>query len=78
MGSTGGAKPEALTIPEILKKCKDRWVAIEVTERDGNSQPVKGRVVEQEVDRYTLAEKTAKYGEVCIFYAGELQFRLLL
>ena len=77
-GATDEAKPEVLTLPEILQKYKDRWVAIEVTERDRNSQPTKGRVVGNEVDRYTLGEKTTEYGEVCIFFTGELPFRLLL
>ena len=78
MGVTDEAGPEILPFSEIREKYKDRWVAVEVTERDGNSQPVKGRVLEDEVDRYTLADKTAKYSEVCIFYAGELPYHLLL
>jgi len=78
MGATDEARPEALSFSEIRERYKDRWVAVEVTERDRNSQPVKGRVVENEIDRYTLADKTAKYGEVCIFYAGESSFRLLM
>ncbi|MDG6901387.1 MAG: hypothetical protein JRM80_05440 [Nitrososphaerota archaeon] len=78
MRGTGDAKAEVLALAEIVERCKDRWVAIEVTERDRNSQPVKGRVVEEEVDRYTLGEKTGKYSDVCIFYAGELPYRLLL
>ena len=75
---TDDAKPEVMSISEIVDGYSDRWVAIEVTERDENSQPIKGRVVEEDADRYALAEKTAKYSDVCILYAGESQFRLLL
>jgi len=78
MGATDEARPEVLSFSEIRERYRDRWVAVEVTERDGNSQPTKGRVVENEIDRYTLADKTAKYGEVCIFYAGDVPYRLLL
>jgi len=78
MGATDEARTEALSLSEIRERYKDRWVAVEVTARDANSQPVKGRVVENEVDRYTLADKTARYSEVCIFFAGESPFRLLL
>lgn len=75
---TDDAKPEVMSLSEIIEKHKDRWVAIEVTGRDSNYQPVEGRVVEEEVERYTLAEKTAKYDDVCILYAGDQPFRLLL
>lgn len=71
-------QPEVLTLPEISQKHKDRWVAIEVTERDENLQPVKGRVLAEDIDRYNLREKTVKYNEVCIFYAGDVPYRLLL
>lgn len=71
-------QPEVLTLPEISAKYKDRWVAIEVTERDENLQPLKGRVLANDIDRYMLREKTAKYNEVCIFYAGDVPYRLLL
>jgi len=77
-GDTSGAEPEVLTLPEISQRYPGRWVAMTVTERDGNLQPVKGRVVENDVDRYRLREKTAKYEEICIFYAGDSPYLLLL
>ncbi len=70
--------PEVLTIPEMLERYKDHWVGIEVTERDKSLQPVKGRVLAHDPDRYGLREKTSRYPEVCIFYAGEPPFPLLL
>jgi len=81
MSSTGAQErppPEVLTLTEMAAKYKDRWVAIEVTERDENLQPVKGRVLADDIDRYNLREKTAKYNEVCIFYTGDVPYRLLL
>ncbi len=77
-GAAESAKPEEETLSQISERHKDRWVAIEVTERDANLQPVKGRVVAEDVDRYRLREKIAKYADICIFYAGESPYRLLL
>lgn len=81
MGSavrTEDSKLEDMTLTEISEKYKERWVAIEVTKRDRNFQPLKGRVLENDVDRYRLREKITKYKDVCIFYAGESLYRLLL
>ena len=69
---------EDLTLSEISEKYKDRWVAIEVTRRDRNLQPIRGRVLENDVDRFRLREKITKFEDICIFYAGESPFRLLL
>ncbi len=77
-GSTGSTEPEDLTLSEISERYKDRWVAIEVTGRDRNFQPLKGRVLENDVDRYRLREKTTKYNDICFFYAGESSYHLLL
>ena len=74
----GGTAPEEFTLAQISAKHKNRWVAIEVTARDGNSQPTKGKVVAQDVDRYRLRSSLAKLGEVCIFYTGETPYPLLL
>jgi hypothetical protein len=78
MASSKDTEQEDLTYSEISEKYKDRWVAIEVTKRDRNFQPLKGRVLVNDVDRYRLREKITKYEDVCIFYAGESPFRLLL
>ena len=77
-GAGGAVQAEDLPLPKISERYKDRWVAIEVTGRDRNHQPLKGRVVADEIDRYTLREKTTKYKDICIFYAGELPYHLLL
>jgi hypothetical protein len=69
---------EELTIPEIYQKYPKRWVAIIVTQRDRNMQPLKGRVVADDVDRYRLRRNVVKLNEVCFFYAGESDFPLLL
>ncbi|MDG7007047.1 MAG: hypothetical protein JRN06_02245 [Nitrososphaerota archaeon] len=74
----GSDGPEELTLSEITGRYKDRWVAILVSERDGNFQPTKGRVVAQDVDRYRLRSSLVKYDDVCIFYTGETPYPLLL
>lgn len=73
---------EELTLQEIRKRHKDKWVAIIVTERDKNLQPSKGKVVETDLDRYMLRQKLRlkpkSNKDLCIFYAGEPPYPLLL
>ena len=81
--STGSNPPpegeiDELSIPEIKARHKGRWVAIVVTKRDDNLQPTGGRVVAEDLDRYRLRGHVAKYADVCIFYAGESPYPLLL
>ena len=66
------------TISEIVKKYNDRWVAIIVTERDENLQPMKGSVVANDVDRYRLRSNLTNYNDVCIFFTGDCAYPLLL
>jgi len=75
-GAEGSAKPEELTLSQISERYHDRWVAMEVTRRDRNGQPVMGRVVAADVDRYNIREKTTRLTDICIFYAGEIPYRL--
>lgn len=56
-GESGGTKPQELTLSEISEKYKDRWVATEVTSRGKDFQPLKGRVVENDVDRFSIGRK---------------------
>jgi len=77
--ATGGqGEPEDLALPEIFKRYKGRWVAITVTVRDKNLQPTKGKVVADDMDRYLLRMKLKKYKDICIFFAGEPPYPLLL
>ncbi|MDG7023298.1 MAG: hypothetical protein JRN45_02115 [Nitrososphaerota archaeon] len=69
---------EELTLQQITERHKDRWVAMVVTKRDGNLQPVAGRVVAMDADRYRLRESLVKYTDVCIFYTGEPPYPILL
>lgn len=73
-----GGQPEELTLAQISEKHKNRWVAILVTARDSSSQPTKGKVVAQDVDRYRLRSSLMKYDDICIFYTGETPYPLLL
>lgn len=49
-----------------------------MTKRDKNLQPIKGIVVADDADRYRLRQKLMSVKEVCIFYAGEPMYPLLL
>jgi len=75
-GAEESAKPEELTLSQISVRYHDRYVAVVVTRRDRNGQPVQGRVVAEDVDRYNIRMKTMNLSDICIFYAGELPFRL--
>ncbi len=77
-GAEESAKPEEMTLSQISERYHDRWVAVEVTRRDRNGQPVRGRVVAADVDRYNIREKTMRLTDICIFYAGEIPYRLHL
>lgn len=54
------------------------WVAILVTKRDENGQPVAGSLVAEDADRYRLRDLIVKYSDVCIFFAGDSPFPLFL
>ena len=70
--------PEELTLAQIREKHPNMWVAMLVTKRDKNRQPIAGKVVAEDVDRYRLREALYSYKDVCIFFAGESQFPLFL
>jgi len=81
--STGSSVPpeekeEELSIKEIRGTYKGRWVAIMVTKRDSSLQPVSGRVVADDPDRYRLRERLGKYRDICILYAGDSVYPLIL
>ncbi len=70
--SAGGeGEPKELTLREIRKQFKDRWVAVVVTRRDRNMQPTGGKVVAEDIDRYLLRQKLGAYKDICIFFAGD-------
>ncbi|MGA2199852.1 MAG: hypothetical protein ABSG45_07930 [Nitrososphaerales archaeon] len=85
MSSTSGSptvggqdQPEDLALSEIIKRYKGRWVGIVVTGRDKNMQPTKGKVVADDIDRYMLRPKLRAYKDICIYFAGEPPYPLLL
>ena len=67
-----------MSIAQINDEYRDRWVAVLVTKRDENYQPIAGKVVASEVDRYRLRLQIVKYDDICIFYAGDTPYPLLL
>lgn len=70
--------PEEFTLEEIRKMHPNLWVAILVTKRDENGQPVAGSLVAEDADRYRLRDLIVKYSDVCIFFAGDSPFPLFL
>ncbi|MDG7001457.1 MAG: hypothetical protein JRN15_20360 [Nitrososphaerota archaeon] len=71
-------EPPELTLQQIFEQHKDMWVAMLVTKRDENMQPVAGKVVAEDVDRYRLRLNIVKYNDICIFFAGETPYPLLM
>jgi len=69
---------QELSLPDIIKQYKGKWVALTVTGRDKNFQPTKGKVVADDMDRYMLRMKLKKFQDICIFFAGEPPYPLLL
>lgn len=72
-GTQGGD----LSIQEISTKYAGRWVAMTVTARDENLQPLRGVVVADEIDRYRLRTQLSKYSDICIMFAGDSPYHLI-
>ncbi len=66
------------SLEEIVGKYSGSWVAMTVTKRDENYQPTRGIIVAHDMDRYKLRERITKYSDICIIYAGDPPFRLML
>jgi hypothetical protein len=63
--------PEAdVSMQEVLKAYRGRYVVFRVTERDANGQPARGSVIETHFDKHKLRDMVRDKGNVCIFYAG--------
>ncbi|MDG6995646.1 MAG: hypothetical protein JRN52_06970 [Nitrososphaerota archaeon] len=71
-------KTEDLSLEEISTKYAGRWVALTVTARDKNLQPIRGIVVADEVDRYRLRSHITNYQDICIIFAGGSPYHLML
>jgi len=69
---------EELSLQEIRARHRDNWVAVTVTKRDRSLQPKRGRVVAEDPDRYRLRDKLGKYKDVCILYAGDPLYPLIV
>jgi hypothetical protein len=67
-----------MSLDEIRKAHQSMWVAITVTKRDENGQPVAGKFVAEDPDRYRLRDQIYSYTDICIFFTGEPQFPLFL
>jgi len=78
MSEQEGEEPQERELRQIFEEYKDMWVAMIVTKRDKNFQPLAGRVVANEVDRYKLRLKIVKYDDICIFFSGDTPYPLLI
>lgn len=70
--------PKDLSLEEISNGYAGNWVAITVTKRDVNFQPMRGIVVASDADRYRLRASITQYKDICILFAGDIPFRLML
>jgi hypothetical protein len=61
---------EDLSMQDVLKAYRGRYVAFGVTERDANGQPARGTVIENHFDKHKLRDMVRDKGDICIFYAG--------
>jgi len=72
------AESKELTLEQIRKEHPNLWVAIAVTKRDANGQPMAGRVLADDADRYRLRDQIILQNDVCIFFAGDPLYPLFL
>ena len=49
-----------------------------MTRRDENGQPLAGRVIADDADRYRLRDQIIMQNDICIFYAGDPLYPLFL
>ena len=71
-------QPKESTLEEIKNEHRNLWVAIVVTKRDENGQPLAGRVIADDADRYRLRDQIIMQNDICIFYAGDPLYPLFL
>lgn len=76
--SSPSTESREATFDEIKKEHPNLWVAVIVTKRDENGQPVAGRVVADDADRYRLRDQIILQNDICIFFAGDPLFPLFL
>lgn len=77
MSATEAQAKEA-TFEQIKKDHAKKWVAVVVTKRDENGQPVAGKVIAEDQDRYRLRDEVVQYKDICIFFAGDPPYPLFL
>jgi len=67
-----------LSLDQIRKDHPRMWVAMVVTKRDDNGQPIAGKFVAEDPDRYRLRDQIVQYIDICIFFAGDPPYPLFL
>jgi hypothetical protein len=68
---SGTSQPKEATFEQIKKDHQNLWVAVSVTKRDANGQPIAGKVLAEDADRYRLRDQIIMEKDVCIFFAGD-------
>lgn len=62
---------QSKSLNEVERQYPDRWLAVNVEERDRNGQPAKVKVIEKNLDLYGVRNHiTAE--DVCILYTGSI------
>jgi hypothetical protein len=76
--SAASAEAKEATFEQIKKDHPNLWVAVTVTKRDQNGQPIAGKVIAEDADRYRLRDQIIMHNDICIFFAGDPLYPLFL
>jgi len=72
------SEQDVLSIAEAMQEYPEEWIAMRVTERDSNGQPLEGIVVWHERDKRQLRTNTLKERELCVFFGGYPQVPVMI
>jgi len=65
------SEEDVLTMAEATQEYPEEWLAMRVTRRDSNGQPMEGVVIAHDKDKRLIRTSTIREREICIFYAGQ-------
>jgi hypothetical protein len=78
MAVTSASPKDETPFEKIREDHPHMWVAVLVTKRDENGQPIAGKFVAEDPDRYRLRDQVIQYNDICIFFAGDPPYPLFL
>lgn len=76
MPKTSAKSDAIITVAEAEERCRDEWVAMEVTHTDRFGFPTKGRIINHGPDKNAVVEaglelrRREPRAHICLFYAG--------